>query len=384
MKTRPMNRWLAVSFGLGGVVLGFFLAAAAISFGTGPGAPPADPPLRQPERGPRNAAASREDLTGEESRIVQVFQRCSPSVVNISTTALVRGGFFSLNVFEIPQGTGTGFVWDQEGHVVTNYHVIMNASKFTVTFPDSTSHPAVKVGAYPAKDLAVLRIEAPAAKLHPVEPGSSSALLVGQTVLAIGNPFGLDQTLTTGVVSALGREIKSVEGRTIQDVIQTDAAINPGNSGGPLIDSSGRLIGVNTMIISPSNASAGIGFAIPVDTVKNVVPQLIKHGEVKLPRLGIQTYPDTVARRAGIEGVVIKDVIPRSGAARAGLRGARFVGDNEIEVDIIVEVDGKKVATVGDLLNVLEKHQAGDVVEVGYKRDNRTATVKVKLEEPGD
>lgn len=234
------------------------------------------------------AIAPRGELTADERNTVEIFALTSPSVVHI-TTARQALNLFTLNVLEIPQGTGSGFVWDEAGHVVTNFHVIQGADAARVTLADQSTWRAKLVGVYPDRDLAVLRIDAPPERLHPIPIGESKGLKVGQKVLAIGNPFGLDQSLTTGVVSALNREIESITGRTIRGVIQTDAAINPGNSGGPLLDSAGRLIGVNTAIYSPSGASAGIGFAIPVDEVNRIVPRLIREGRIRRPVLGIAT-----------------------------------------------------------------------------------------------
>ncbi len=224
----------------------------------------------------------------------------------------------------MPEGTGSGFIWDEGGHIVTNYHVIKGADGAHVTLADHTTYRASLVGAAPDKDLAVLHIDAPKDKLVPIRIGNSTDLQVGQMAYAIGNPFGLDLTLTTGVISALGREIQSVTKRTIKNVIQTDAAINPGNSGGPLLDSAGRLIGVNTAIYSPSGSSAGIGFAIPVDEVNRVVPQLIKNGKVERPGLGVQVAHDQLARELGVQkGAVIVRAFRNSPAAKAGLRPTR-------------------------------------------------------------
>src|SRR5688572_20773324 len=225
------------------------------------------------------AITPRGDLSSDEQSTIELFKRTSPSVVHV-TSVDVRRGRLSLNMFEIPQGTGSGFIWDSEGHVVTNFHVIQNGSRAEVTLNDNTVWRASIVGTAPDKDVAVLKIDAPRDKLTKIMVGVSNNLQVGQKVFAIGNPFGLDQTLTTGVISGLGREIQSVTKRPIQGVIQTDAAINPGNSGGPLLDSAGRLIGVNTAIYSPSGAYAGIGFAVPVDIVNRIVPQLVSHGKV--------------------------------------------------------------------------------------------------------
>ena len=237
--------------------------------------PPSPPPAAE-----TRTVAARGDLAADEEATIALFRRASPAVAYITSVAL-RRDLFTLNVFEIPQGSGSGFVWDASGHVVTNYHVVASAGATRVTLADRSSWDAELVGAAPEKDLAVLRIDAPHDRLQPLAIGSSADLLVGQKVFAIGNPFGLDRTLTTGVISALGREIVSPARLTIRDVIQTDAAINPGNSGGPLLDSAGRLIGVNTAIYSPSGAFAGIGFAIPADTVGWVVPELIAHGRIE-------------------------------------------------------------------------------------------------------
>lgn len=231
-----------------------------------------------------------------EAATIDLFEKAVPSVCFI-TTLNVRQDYWSRNVEEIPSGTGSGFIWDKEGHIITNFHVIQGGDRATVTLSDRKTYDAEIVGVAPDKDLAVLKIKASEAVLKPLPVGTSHDLKVGQYAFAIGNPFGLDQTLTTGVISALGREIKSVNGRAIRDVIQTDAAINPGNSGGPLLDSSGRLIGVNTQIYSPSGASAGIGFSIPVDEVNWVVPDLIKYGEVRRPVLGVSLLLRVLCQR---------------------------------------------------------------------------------------
>src|SRR4029077_6820537 len=250
------------------------------------------------------------------------FQRASPAAVFITSLA-VQQNIFSLNETAIPQGEGSGFVWDRQGHIVTNYHVISGADAAKVTLADRSTWDAKLVGVAPERDLAVLKIDAPAGKLTPLPLGNSEGLKVGQSVFAIGNPFGFDQSLTTGVVSALGREIQSESGAPIRSVIQTDAAINPGNSGGPLLDSSGRLIGVNTAIYSPSGGSSGIGFAIPEHDVAWVVPDLIRYGRGQRPTLGVVLAPESVAQRLGIEGAVIYRVGRGSGAERAGIEGIR-------------------------------------------------------------
>ena len=261
------------------------------------------PTLHDPRAVSRPVEA-RGDLASDERNTIDIFRNAAPSVVYITSIAL-RRNLFSLNVQEIPQGTGSGFIWDSQGRIVTNYHVISDANRLEVTLADHSSWKAVLVGAAPDRDLAVLQISAPADTLRPIAVGESKNLLVGQKVFAIGNPFGLDQTLTTGVVSALGREITAATGRTIHDVIQTDAAINPGNSGGPLLDSAGRLIGVNTAIFSPSGASSGIGFAVPVGEVNRVVPQIIAKGKLIRPGLGITLANRRLTEELGLEGVLI-------------------------------------------------------------------------------
>ena len=324
----------------------------------------------------------RGDLAADEKSTIHLFQEASPSVVFITSTA-IRREVIGLRVLDTPlQGTGSGFIWDTDGHIVTNYHVTAGASELQVRLSDGTSWKADTIGVEPDKDIAVLKIDAPAGKLRPLSVGTSKDLQVGQKVFAIGNPFGLDQTLTTGVVSALGRTIKSLNDRTIADVIQTDAAINPGNSGGPLLDSAGRIIGLNTMIYSPSGASVGIGFAVPIDTVNEIVPQLIRYGRVKRPLLGIVPMPDHLMRRWNLRGVVIQDVQKGSGAAEAGLRGARMTGDGDvIPGDVIVKIEDKAIANFDDLRTELDKHKGGDRVKVTYVRDDREQTVEVGLQE---
>lgn len=322
--------------------------------------------------------------TNDEENNIEVFKKASPSVVYITNSRLVRRSFFSLNPQEIPQGSGSGFIWNNDGYVVTNFHVIQNASRVTVTLQDGSAWEAELVGVEPDKDLAVLRIDAPRDRLIPVELGDSSDLEVGRKVIAIGNPFGLDTTLTVGVVSALGREINSVTRRRIRDVIQTDAAINPGNSGGPLLNSFGQLIGVNTAIYSPSGASSGIGFAIPVNTVKNIVPELIQYGRVQTPTLGISLFPpqyaDYYRQRWGLEGVIVLDVIEGASPEREGMRGLTETNRGIILGDVITEVDGMPVRNEDDLLTVLENREAGDVVEVITMRDNRRQRYRIELQ----
>jgi len=335
--------------------------------------------ITNPDAQPRPIAA-RGDLAADERNTIDVFQTVSPSVVYITSVEL-RRNLFSLNIYEIPKGTGSGFIWDTEGRIVTNYHVIEGASRFEVALSDGSTHKAVIVGAAPDKDLAVLQITAPSSKIEPIIVGESMNLQVGQKVFAIGNPFGLDHTMTSGIVSALDREIKAITGRTIQGVIQTDAAINPGNSGGPLLDSAGRLIGVNTAIYSPSGVSAGIGFAVPVDVVNRVVPELIRYGRLIRPGLGIGIANERIADRIGIDGVLIITVEPGSNAEKAGLQGTRQYGNDIILGDIIQAVNGVPVNHYDDLRNALDTYRVGDQVEITVLRGEEKLTVQTVLEE---
>lgn len=323
--------------------------------------------------------AARGDLAADEKTTIEIFKNTSPSVVYITSIAL-RRSFFSLNAVEIPQGTGSGFVWDKEGRIVTNYHVISDANRIQVTMSDRSVWKAVLVGAAPDKDLAVIQISAPSDILKPILIGQSSNLQVGQKVFAIGNPFGLDHTMTSGIISALGREIKAITGRIIKGVIQTDAAINPGNSGGPLLDSAGRLIGINTAIYSPSGAYAGIGFAVPVDEINRVIPQLIKNGRLIRPGIGVGLADERVTKMLGVDGALIINVESGSPAEKAGLRPTRQYQGDIIIGDIITAVNGKKVRSADDLANELEKHKVGDMVTLGIERDEQKIQVKVRLE----
>lgn len=319
--------------------------------------------------------------TEDETNTTEVFSGASPSVVYVTSTAL-RRQMFSLNVLEIPQGAGSGFIWDDSGLIVTNYHVVARANKLTVTLSDQREFEAQVVGLAPERDLAVLRLTDPPEGLVELPLGDSSELSVGRKVLAIGNPFGLDTTLTVGVVSALGREIQSPSGRKIRGVIQTDAAINPGNSGGPLLNSLGQLIGVNTAIYSPSGASAGIGFAIPVNTVREVVPQLIAYGKILRPILGIERASDQWIRRNQIEGVPIVRTYRGFPADDAGMVGARRGNRGEILLgDIIVEVDGQPITNNDDFLSAMERHRVGDTVEITTIRGSSKQSFAVRLTE---
>lgn len=332
-----------------------------------------------PSAQPR-AITPRGDLAGDELATIELFRHASPSVVHITTIAM-RQDRITFDLLQIPQGTGSGIVWDKDGHIVTNYHVIQGGDVAQVTLSDQTAWTARLVGAYPDKDLAVLVIDAPRDSLRPILIGSSRELNVGQKVFAIGNPFGLDHSLTTGVISALGREIESVTQRTIKDAIQTDAAINPGNSGGPLLDSAGRLIGVNAAIYSPSGAYAGIGFAIPVDEVNRVVPTLIRNGKVTRVGLGIQIAPDQLVAQLRMKGVLIMAVQPGSPAEKAGLQPTHRNQQGNIQLgDLIVAIDGRKVESGNQLLDIFEGREAGDSVVVTVSRDGKQRQVTVILE----
>ena len=320
-------------------------------------------------------------LRPEEQATIELFERTRASVVYINTLAR-RADWFRGTVTEVPQGTGTGFVWDDEGHIITNFHVLADASSVEVVLDDQSTYEAEWVGGSASHDLAVLRIDAPPGALHPVTPGNSDALLVGQSVYAIGNPFGYNATLSTGVVSALGRRINGLDGTPIEDAIQTDAAINVGNSGGPLLDSAGRVIGVNTQISSPSGTSAGVGFAVPVSTVRRVVPELIATGTYSPPRIGIRAVDQGLTRRLGIEGVLIAAIESGSGAADAGLLPIEVSRNRIVALgDVIKAVEGEPIRTLGELRAVLDRYQAGDEVNVSILRDGETEdAVTVQLQ----
>jgi S1-C subfamily serine protease len=342
-------------------------------------------PARAREEAAGRPLAPRGPLSAEEQNNIAVFKAASPAVVNI-TALTVQRDFFSLDTQQVPAGTGTGFVWDDHGHIVTNFHVIQGASAARVTLADQSTHRAELVGAFPDRDLAVLKITVPKARLPALPLGSSKDLQVGQRVFAIGNPFGLDQTLTTGIVSALGREIESVTRRRIRGVIQTDAAINPGNSGGPLLDSAGRLIGVNTAIFSPSGASSGIGFAIPVDEVNRIVPRLIRDGRFVRPALGISSASAGLARALDVPpGVALVGVTRGGSADRAGLQAFRRGGDGRVVPgDVITAVNDESVADFDDLLSTLERYRPGDRVSLTVWRSGERRKVPVTLGEASD
>lgn len=329
----------------------------------------------------------RGDLASDEKATIELFEKSKDSVVYITTSERVLD-LWTRNVFSIPRGTGSGFVWDDKGHVVTNFHVVAGASEARVRLNDGRDLVAALVGASPAHDIAVLRIGVAFKRPPPVPVGTSHDLKVGQKVFAIGNPFGLDWTLTTGIVSALDRSLPAEDGRSvIEHLIQTDAAINPGNSGGPLLDSAGRLIGINTAIYSPSGASAGVGFAVPVDTVNRVVPQLIARGKYVRPALGIEVdeaLNRVVTERLGVQGVLVLRVNPGSAAAAAGLKGARLGADGSFAPgDIITAVNDKPVDSVGKLLALLDDYRVGDSVRLTVLRDGQKTQLSVTLQ-PGN
>jgi S1-C subfamily serine protease len=337
-------------------------------------------PRNNPALGMPRPVTPRASLAPNEQARIQLFEHTWRSVVHITTLA-VRTDPFRMNVLEVPRGTGSGFVWDDHGHIVTNYHVIADADEARITFADRSTAPARLVGRSPRNDIAVLRVTALPKQVTPLAIGTSRNLVVGQDVIAIGSPFGLDYTLSTGVISGLGREITGAAGLPIGGVIQTDAAINPGNSGGPLLDSAGRLIGINTAILSPSGASAGIGFAVPVDTVARVVPQLIAYGREVRPVLGVEPAEDAVAERLGLPGVLVLNVAQNSPAQQVGVQPTlRNPLNGEIVLgDVITEIAGNPVHNTTDLYLQLEKHQPGESITVTVLRAGTPRTLSVVL-----
>ena len=324
-------------------------------------------------------------MASDEQNNIEVYKAIAPGVVYIQSTTIVRD-FFGLSA-EPVEGAGSGSIIDQQGDILTNFHVIANAEKLTVNFGSGKNYPARVVGKDPDTDLAVIRLLEPPKETVTIMPlGDSDRLVVGQKVLAIGNPFGLDRTLTVGVISGLQRPIRAQNGRQIEGAIQTDASINPGNSGGPLLDSHGRMIGINSQIASPSGASAGVGFAIPANIAKRIVPQLVRNGYVQRPKLGISTRDvESLASQVQLPvsyGVIIWNVQPGSAAAGAGLRGLVQTEDGDVELgDIIVGLDGEKVANNDDLYRILDKHQVGDTVNVEIVRRGRHLTLPARLAE---
>eukprot|EP00428_Durinskia_dybowskii_P036919 CAMPEP_0170256552 /NCGR_PEP_ID=MMETSP0116_2-20130129/28129_1 /TAXON_ID=400756 /ORGANISM="Durinskia baltica, Strain CSIRO CS-38" /LENGTH=472 /DNA_ID=CAMNT_0010507561 /DNA_START=54 /DNA_END=1469 /DNA_ORIENTATION=+ len=339
------------------------------------------------------------DLSAHEQSLIETFKRVSPCVANIKTTTVVKAqDGLRLRSLEIPQGTGSGFLWDDKGHIVTNYHVI-SAGRKDGKLPSSVKVKlagmaevleADIVGFEAEKDIAVLRVKDRRNLPRPIDVGTSNDLQVGQSVLAVGNPFGLDDTLTTGIVSALGRDVDGIGGRPIHGCIQTDAAINPGNSGGPLLDSRGRLIGVNTAIFSPNGAgNVGIGFAIPVDTVRRVVNQIILYGKVVRPTLGISIVDDRLVRNIGqqlgrpLEGCLVAEVMPNSPARLAGIQATSMSSDGSVILgDLITGVNGERVRQAEDLISAIEEKNEGDVVSLSVLRKCdpfKSETIQVTL-----
>jgi 2-alkenal reductase len=328
---------------------------------------------QSPPRPEPRPVTPRAALPDGERAVVDLFHNAAPSVAYITTEVLQQSGWF----VTASQGAGSGFVWDSAGHVVTNNHVVEGARKVFVQLDAGDPIPATLVGRAPEYDLAVVRLSRPPKDLRPIPMGSSSDLKVGQSVFAIGNPFGLQRTLTRGIVSALDRELPTSGYREVAGVIQTDAAINPGNSGGPLLDSAGRLIGVNSAIRSASGSSAGVGFAIPVDLVNRIVPSLVSRGRAPIPGIGIVPYPPEIVARAGIRGVVIESVRPGSPAAKAGLRAANpRSGDVG---DVIVRVNGKVTETPSQFANELDRAGIGRDAELTVVRKGREQRVGVRI-----
>jgi S1-C subfamily serine protease len=316
--------------------------------------------------------------TEDEKNTISIFREASLSTVFVTQTRVVEDWEGAQE--EVSAGSGSGFIWDDQGHIVTNFHVVQGASSLKVTFRDQRVFQAKIVGVEPNKDVAVIKVDAPKELLRPVVPSKTSELEVGQKTVAIGNPFGLDHTLTTGVISALGRQVKGIGGVTIRDMIQTDAAINPGNSGGPLLDSGGLLIGMNTMIFSKSGSSAGIGFAVPASTIARIVPQIIRTGRADQLGLGITADPrGRLERMNGIKGVVVTGVPAGSPAEKAGLKKPRRAPDGSIEVDIIVQIDGRKVESYDDYYNALDQKKPGEKVDVKVRRADKTVTLSLDV-----
>jgi S1-C subfamily serine protease len=333
-------------------------------------------PTAQPPTVPPLSSGARIE---DEKNTIAVFRDVAQSTVFVTQTRTVTD-LWGQNAEEVASGSGSGFVWDEEGHVVTNFHVVKDARSLTVTFRDQKTYPATVVGVEPRKDVAVLKVEAPKDALHPVVVPKKLELEVGQKTIAIGNPFGLDHTLTTGVVSALGRQVQGIGGVTIRDMIQTDAAINPGNSGGPLLDSSGQLIGMNTMIFSRSGSSAGIGFAVPSNTIARAVTQIIKSGRAEQLGLGINVDPaGRPERQFGVKGVAVIGVPEGSPAAKAGLLGVRKTARGYLLGDVIIKVDDSKIDNFDDLYNALDRKKAGDKAKVVVARGEGTATLELDV-----
>jgi len=333
------------------------------------------------ENTPKKIKESMQDLLPSEKRVINVYHNSVNSVVNVSNIRISDNFFYGKT--EVPQGSGTGWVWDKEGHIVTNFHVVQGGDSFVITFHDDKSqYKARVIGIAPKKDIAVLKLEKLPKNLKPIKVGFSKDLLVGQMVLALGNPFGLDHSISKGIISALGRKIQGIGGVKINDMIQTDAAINQGNSGGPLLNSRGEVIGMNTMIFSTSGSNSGLGFAVPVDTVKRYVPQLIEHGKIIRPGLGIGILEEEIRQRyVGDKGAAISFVDPDGAAAKAGLRGMMRDSAGRIYIgDVILELDGKAVNNLDDVYQRLENYKIGDTIDITYRRDGKREKTKLTLQ----
>jgi S1-C subfamily serine protease len=354
-------------------------AEQSLSPGKEPSAlPPPNTPSDMRVAPPPIAPLGPHARTEDENNSIGVFRAVAPSTVFVTKANIVFDRFARL--VEVPVGTGSGFIWDTQGHVVTNYHVVEGARRFSVTMHDHKSFDAVLVGTDERKDIAVLKVEEPPPNLQPIRVERGLELSVGQKTLAIGNPFGLDQTLTTGVISALGRSVPGVGGVTIRDMVQTDAAINPGNSGGPLLDSSGRLIGMNTMIYSGSGSSAGIGFAVPVAAITRVVPQIIRGGKPDRVGIGISIDPSqSLERQYGIKGVLVLEVAEGGPAGKAGLKGAVRTRRGISFSDVIVAIDGVPIKNYDDFYNVLDRHDPGKTVKITVQRGDERLDFPVEL-----
>jgi S1-C subfamily serine protease len=353
--------------------------AAADREGGATGAPRnVNPALGQ---SPQTAPATARQLTEDERNTIDVVKKTKNSVVFITNMQYVRDFFYQSDK-PVARGSGSGFVWDDKGRIVTNFHVIEDGVKFMVSLPSQKQVEAKLIGREPNKDIAVLQLLENVAGLQPVQIGTSRDLQVGQKVIAIGNPFGFDHTVTTGIVSALGRNMIGAGDVTIRDMIQTDASINPGNSGGPLLDSSGELVGMNTMIVSPSGTSSGVGFAVPVDMIRKIVPEIIQYGKVIRPGLGVSFVPDDYARRADVEGAMILDVPKGSQAYELGLRGLSRDSFGRLYYrDVITAIDGAKVKSYDDLFAALDNHKIGETVTLTVERDGKSRRIQVRLVE---
>lgn len=384
----PNNGFFArfIGYTLAGILLVLFLHSFLYHYFPGVLQPGLFSGQDKQESAEPRVVQARGNLAEDEKSTIELFENSRDSVVFITTRQRVMDAW-TRNIFSVPSGTGSGFIWDDQGHIITNLHVVKGASEATVRLADGRDYKAALVGASPAHDIAVLKIGIGFQRPAPVPIGTSSDLKVGQKVFAIGNPFGLDWTLTTGIVSALDRSLPGGDGRTIDNLIQTDAAINPGNSGGPLLDSAGRLIGINTAIYSPSGASAGIGFAVPVDTVNRVVPQIISRGKYIRPAMGVTVdskLNNRLTQFLKVSGVVILSISPGSAADEAGLRGATLTPEgNIIANDIITAIDGKPTDSVEKLLNRIDSYKVGDTIKITVLRKGEAIEVPITLQ-PGE